>query len=95
LPILEEPAPTVEVVEGPARDGPIPLVDADRISIDELRRLWSAGAPVVLLDTRTERSYRRDNLQAVGAIRLPPDHVADRATELELPRDAWLVPYCT
>ncbi len=69
--------------------------DADRVSIAELRELWESGAPVVILDARTERTFNRDSLQAAGAVRLDPDHMAERAAELRLPRDAWLVAYCT
>jgi sodium/hydrogen antiporter len=69
--------------------------NADRISIADLRRLWEEGAPVVILDVRTERSFNREPLQAAGSIRMQPDHVAERAQELNLPRDAWIIPYCT
>ena len=67
----------------------------DRISVAELRRLWEEGAEVLLLDVRTERAYNREVQQAAGSIRLQPDHVVERAQELDLPRDAWIVAYCT
>jgi hypothetical protein len=69
-------------------------VDSQRISLDELRRLWQAKEPVTILDVRTERSFEQDNLQAIGAARMPPDHVAERAIELGLKKEAWLVAYC-
>jgi NhaP-type Na+/H+ or K+/H+ antiporter len=67
---------------------------SQRISLDELRRLWQAKEPVTILDVRTERSFEEDNLQARGAARMPPDHVAERARELGLNKEAWLVAYC-
>jgi NhaP-type Na+/H+ or K+/H+ antiporter len=67
----------------------------DRISLPELRRLQEAGEPVVLLDVRTERTYGASDRQPAGALRLPPDHVAERAAELGLPRPSWLVAVCT
>lgn len=82
--------------DGDADSGPVDrrASTGDRISIDELRRLWQRDAPVVILDARTERTYGRGAMQARGAIRFPPDHVAARAAELDLPRDAWLIAYC-
>ena len=69
-------------------------VGSQRISVDELRRLWQANEPVTILDVRTDRSYEEDDLQAKGALRMPPDHVAERARELGLKQEAWLVAYC-
>jgi sodium/hydrogen antiporter len=69
-------------------------VGSQRISLDELRRLWQANEPVTILDVRTDRSYEEDDLQAQGALRMPPDHVAERARELGLKQEAWLVAYC-
>jgi NhaP-type Na+/H+ or K+/H+ antiporter len=71
-----------------------PASGQERISLDELRRLWDAGEPVKILDVRTERTYREDDLQARGAIRLDPDRPTTAAAELALPRNDWLVAYC-
>jgi sodium/hydrogen antiporter len=67
---------------------------AQGLTMEQLRHLWDAGAPVVILDARTDRTYDPSPTQARGAVRLPPDHVGERAAELNLPRDAWLVAYC-
>ncbi|MGH9966830.1 MAG: cation:proton antiporter [Pyrinomonadaceae bacterium] len=69
-------------------------IGAQRISIDELRRLHESGEPVIILDVRTERSLEPSNLQAKGAVRIPPDHVVERARELRVPKNAWLIAYC-
>jgi rhodanese-related sulfurtransferase len=57
--------------------------------------LQSTGEPVVLLDVRTERSYRESHKMAAGASRYPPDDAVRLARERGLPRDATLVLYCT
>lgn len=67
----------------------------DRISFEEMQRLIAVGEPVTLLDVRTERSYNRSDLQVPGAIRMPPDHVAERAEELRLAREGWVIGFCT
>jgi NhaP-type Na+/H+ or K+/H+ antiporter len=78
----------------PDAEGDGARLGSQRISLDELRRLWRAKEPVTVLDVRTERSFEEDDLQAKGAARMPPDHVAERARELGLNREAWLVAYC-
>src|SRR5262245_5078466 len=42
-------------------------VSPQRISLDELRLLWQAKEPVLLLDVRTERSIEGSDTQAMGA----------------------------
>jgi NhaP-type Na+/H+ or K+/H+ antiporter len=74
-----------------ATSGPVP----ERITLEELQQLRSEGEPVILADVRTERSYRDDNLQAQGAVRLPPDEAVQRARELGLEHHATVVLYCT
>lgn len=78
----------------PDAKGESPKIGSQSISIDELRRLWQAGEPVVILDVRTERSLEGHETQARGAVRMPPDHVAERAKELGLKKEAWLIAYC-
>jgi hypothetical protein len=80
IPLTTEPDPDAEVPE--------------KITLDELRRLHSSGARVILADVRTERSYRADGIKAQGAIRLPPDDAVRRARELGLEHHATLVLYC-
>jgi NhaP-type Na+/H+ or K+/H+ antiporter len=66
----------------------------EKITLDEVRALMAAGAPLVLADVRTERTYRDDDLQAEGAIRLPPDDAVRLAREIGLSHHATLVLYC-
>ncbi|MFL5459681.1 MAG: rhodanese-like domain-containing protein, partial [Gemmatimonadales bacterium] len=66
----------------------------ERITLAELRQLQEAGAPVILADVRTGRSYSADNLIARGAIRLPPDDAVRRARQLGLDHHATVVLYC-
>jgi NhaP-type Na+/H+ or K+/H+ antiporter len=73
----------------------LPKVGSQRITIDELERLRQLNEPVTILDVRTERSLEGSDLQAKGAIRMPPDNVIERARELGLNKDAWLIAYCT
>jgi hypothetical protein len=71
-----------------------PQVGSQSITIDELQRLWKAKEPVTILDVRTDRSLEGDGTQAKGAVRMPPDHVIERAGELGLKPEGWLIAYC-
>ena len=66
----------------------------DRITIDELQDLWARHAPVVLIDVRTDRTYRNDSVKARGAVRIPPDDVVRTARAMRLEQHATLVVYC-
>ncbi|HWS87659.1 MAG TPA: cation:proton antiporter [Pyrinomonadaceae bacterium] len=80
--------------ENPAAGGASARVGPHKISLEELKGLWQAGEPVTILDVRTERSLEGEEAQVKGAVRMPPDHVAERARELGLKQEAWLIAYC-
>lgn len=69
-------------------------VGSQRITLEELRRLWQAREPVTILDVRRQRTLEGETTQAKGAVRMPPNHVVERAKELGLKKEAWLVAYC-
>lgn len=70
------------------------ITDTKYVTIEDLRSLKEAGEPFRILDVRSSRTFDPSDRQAEGALRLPPDHVTERARELELPRDEWLLAYC-
>jgi NhaP-type Na+/H+ or K+/H+ antiporter len=79
----------------PEGSEPTPLEnDNDRISVAELRRLQSAGDPVLIADVRAETSFNSSEFQAQGALRIPPDQAARRIAELNVPRQSWLILFC-
>jgi len=67
----------------------------DRISLAELDELLRRGEPVFILDARKDDVYQASATQAAGAIRVPLDHAVETVSGLGLPKDAWLVSYCT
>jgi NhaP-type Na+/H+ or K+/H+ antiporter len=81
-------------ISSPAGAGEMFSIGAQSISVEELRRLWQTRQPTALLDVRTESSFEASETQVKDAIRMPPDHVAERARELNLDPDTWLVAYC-
>ena len=67
-----------------------------RFTIQAQIREREAGekAALELMAAARERSLEESELQSKGAIRMPPDHVAERARELGLKQEAWLIAYC-
>jgi sodium/hydrogen antiporter len=86
LPVLEGAA--AEVVSDTSASVP------ERIDIPEMLELQRSGEPVVIVDSRSDRTYRLDDLQASGAIRLPPDEAVRTARERGLAQRATVVVYC-
>ena len=90
---LAHPTPSspVQAAQRPAdAAAPVP----EKITIQEFRDLHRSGEPVIVLDVRTERSYRDDPNIGVGAIRMPPDDAVRLARERRLDMHATLVLYC-
>jgi sodium/hydrogen antiporter len=79
-----------QVAPRPRAEAPVP----ERITLEQLHELRRSGEKVILGDVRTERSYVADNLQATGAVRLPPDDAVRRARQLGLDHHATVVLYC-
>jgi NhaP-type Na+/H+ or K+/H+ antiporter len=87
------PLPTSTVVPPPAFAAETEL--PERITLEEVRRMIAEQRPFVLLDVRTERSWRDDTMKAVGSRRFPPDDAVRLARERRIDPDADLVLYCT
>lgn len=70
------------------------VIGGERITIEQLRELWQAGAPVFVIDSRGDKTYASADLQARGAVRLAPNDPIQRITDLGLPHHAWLAVLC-
>jgi NhaP-type Na+/H+ or K+/H+ antiporter len=90
----ERSLPVVVESESSTQETGASAIGAQSITLEDLSELQKSGDQVFLLDVRTERSIEDSELQARGAIRLPPEHVAIEARELGLPKNAWLIAYC-
>ncbi|HEY3304721.1 MAG TPA: cation:proton antiporter [Candidatus Binatia bacterium] len=66
----------------------------DRMTVEEFRRLGLSGAPVLVVDARSEASFGASAYQAQGALRIPPDQALRRIAELNVPRHTWIAVFC-
>ena len=85
---------TAPATEAPTDPAPEPRASPERITINEMRQLKTAGEPLIIADVRTDRSYQAEVNKARGAPRLPPDDAVRRARDLGLDRRATIVLYC-
>jgi NhaP-type Na+/H+ or K+/H+ antiporter len=94
-----------EAVAVAARRAALPVLDAgateasagaaaERITIPELRELWASGEQAIIVDVRTDRTYRGDSLRARDSVRVPPDDAVRTARQLGLRQHGTLVLYC-
>jgi hypothetical protein len=63
------------------------------IEPSEVRRLLDRGETVVVLDARGRAAYARSGLHVAGDVRAPGTR--DLSWAESLPRDAWLLAWCT
>ncbi|MEA2573647.1 MAG: sodium/hydrogen antiporter [Chloroflexia bacterium] len=84
-----------------SEDGESQAAEQDRISVEQLRSLLQEGEQVVVIDTRTERTYDSSELHASGAQRIipgaggtAPGSIIDQAMKLGIPREAWVAVFC-
>jgi len=64
----------------------------ERIAPEEVYRRIERGEDLVLLDVRTQ-SWQESDVKARGALRISPDEIESRYTEL--PKGKEIVAYCT
>jgi rhodanese-related sulfurtransferase len=69
------------------------MMDAMRISVDEVRRRINRGDDILFVDSRSPASWAASTEKIVGAIRVPPDDVADHVGSI--PQGRSLITYCT
>ncbi len=67
--------------------------DVPRITVEELKGRLDKGEKIVILDVRSRGSYDSSDIIIKGAVRIPPDELNERASELPLGKK--IVAYCT
>lgn len=91
----ESITPVQEPEESEAEEKEPVAIGPERITIAEMQSLIAAQQPVILIDVRKTRSFEASDSTAEGAIRIHPDHSVKDAEERGLPRESWLVAFCT
>lgn len=69
------------------------LLERSRISAPELKEMLDRGESIVVVDLRSDLTYRVDGLKVKGAIHIPPAEFETRYKEI--PPGRTVVMYCT
>ncbi len=69
------------------------MVDAPRITVDDLRKRMEAGEDFTLIDTRNPQAWAESDVMMPEAIRVPLDSLEESISRI--PKDKPIVAYCT
>ena len=69
------------------------MVDAPRITVNELHKRMEAGEDFTLIDTRNPQAWAESDVMMPDAIRMPLDNIEENLSRI--PRDKPIVAYCT
>jgi rhodanese-related sulfurtransferase len=69
------------------------MVDAPRITVDELKRRMDAGEDFTLIDVRNPQAWAESDTMLPKAIRVTPDKLEESLPRI--PRNRPVVAYCT
>jgi rhodanese-related sulfurtransferase len=69
------------------------MVDAPRITVDDLRKRMEAGEDFTLIDTRNPQAWAESTVMIPEAIRVPQDNLAETLSKIR--KDKPVVAYCT
>ena len=70
------------------------LTSPEYVSMADVKNWRAQGAPFVLLDSRSVRTFDDSDLAAEGAVRAHPDHAVKDVERLGIPKEATLVVFC-
>ena len=66
----------------------------EKIELQKVREMLGRGEAVVMVDSRTDKSYLNDPGNPADSVRIPPDDPVRAAKEKQLSQHATLVVYC-
>ena len=72
---------------------PQSVLQATRVTIDEVKERMDRGEEFAFVDTRNPKAWSEAETQLPGAIRIPADEVSQHLKEI--PRNRTIITYCT
>ena len=89
------PTPTVTVILTPTQiPNRLPLTDAEvpRVTVENAKAAFDNGKAIIV-DVRSQQSF--DVSHIVGALYVPIADMENNSAESVLPKDQWIITYCT
>lgn len=87
------PTPVIETVSTTAPNT-TPLTEADvpRVSLEDAKAAFDDGEAVIV-DVRSKEAYAAGHIP--GAINIQLGEFETALSDIDLPKDAWIITYCT
>lgn len=86
--------PDTGAATAPDKSAPPILPDSEYIDIDDYRSAADAGAPVTVVDARTERTLDESDEAPANSVRVHPEQAVSSARALGVPRENLLAVLC-
>lgn len=92
-----QPTPTLVVIAEPTfppSESNLPLSEAEvpRVSLEEAYTAYNAGT-AIFVDVRSKPNFDAGHIP--GALSIQLGEFETNASNLDLPKDAWIITYCT
>ena len=76
----------------PAGELPLNEAEVPRVSVEEAQTALNSGSAIVV-DVRSPEAFQASHV--AGAINIPLGEIETNPTGLNLPKDQWIITYCT
>lgn len=78
----------------PSSNDNIPITEADvpRVTVEEAKAAFDEGTAVIV-DVRSQAAYEASHVD--GALSIPLNEFETNIAGVDLPKDQWIITYCT
>lgn len=93
--LTNTPQPTLTMPPSiPTANISLPLTEEEvtRVSLEDAKAAFDSGSAIIV-DVRSAAAYSNSHIP--GAINIQLDEFEIHPTELDLPKDQWIITYCT
>jgi 3-mercaptopyruvate sulfurtransferase SseA len=89
----DAPTQVIETLAAPATNN-IPLTEAEvpRVSLEDAKTAYDNGAAIIV-DVRSKEAYSAGHIP--GAVNIQLGEFETASSNIDLPKDAWIITYCT
>ena len=86
--------PTADSNEQPVSNADLPATEADvpRVTAGDAKAAFDEGKAIIV-DVRSQAAY--DSGHVVEAFHIPLQEFESNAARIDLPKDQWIITYCT
>lgn len=90
--LVPTPIPFEVLPNPPSNDIPLSENEVRRVTIEDAKTAFDKGS-AIFVDVRSENAFAASHIP--GAINIQLGEFETNPTELSLPKDHWIITYCT